>query len=378
MFCFTQEQLEKKQFAESFARKQLALKERDETDREGLFRLLWSRCADFGLFMLPVPGKYGGLEEELPGIVAIMEGIGAGSDEAGIMFSVNVHIWACILPVLHFGTEEQKERLLPCLINGKSIGAHGISEENAGSDVWNLETTYEEDENGYTLDGIKNYITNGPLADVFIVYARQKGSKGMKGVSCFIAERGMKGFTIGKPVEKMGLELSPLSSVYFNDCLLPKANLLGQKGQGMNVFNHTMEYERTLLLSFQIGLMERQLKRCVEFAGKRRQFNHRIIDFQSVSNKLADMKVRLEASRLLSYKVVNEKMENRSIFLPSSIAKLFISESLVQNSMCAMEIFGACGYIKEYGIEQSLRDSMGSKFYSGTSDIQRNIISGLI
>jgi alkylation response protein AidB-like acyl-CoA dehydrogenase len=378
MFEYSEEQLEKKRLACSFAESKLSSHPSGFANKSELFRLLWERCSEFGLFMLPVPVGFGGLEEDIAGIAAIMEGLGEGSDSVGVLFSVNVHIWACILPILHYGSEQQKGRYLGEMMEGIRIGAHAISEDNAGSDVWNLEATYEETEEGYCLQGIKNYVTNAPDADVYIVYARQKGTKGFKGVSCFIVEKGMKGFTAGKPIEKMGMELSSMSSIYLNGCIVPKPNLLGKPGQGMNIFNTTMEYERTFLLTFQVGMMERQLRRCVGFAKKREQFKKRIIDFQSVSNRLADMKVRLEASRLFMYKVIHEKQQGKNIYLSSSIAKLFISESLVQNSMNAMEIHGACGYIREYGIEEALRDSMGSIFYSGTSDIQRNIIAGML
>ncbi len=378
MFEFTEEQLEKKRLAFEFAKKYLSVKPGPEEGRESLMRALWEQCAAFGLFTLPVPQELDGLEEDLPGIAVIMEGLGEGSGSVGILFSVNVHLWACLLPILHYGSCEQKRRYLPGMMKGTCMGAHAISEENAGSDVWNLEMTYEETKDGYRLQGVKNYVTNAPLAELYIVYARKKGSRGFKDVTCFLVEKAMKGFTAGKPIGMMGMELSSMSSVYLDDCLVPASGLLGRSGQGMSIFNYTMEYERTFLLSFQVGIMEHQLKQCVEFAKKREQFKKKIIGFQSVSNRIADMKVRLEAARLLLYKVVREKQENRSIFLSSSIAKLFISESLVQNSMNAMEIFGAGGYIREYGIEQALRDSMGSKFYSGTSDIQRNIIAGLV
>lgn len=374
MFNLSREQKEKKGLGADFA-KQLFHSEPIKSRSEDTFFYLWRKFSDFGIFMLPIPKKYGGLEENTMDIIALMEGIGSESASTGILFSLNVHLWACEVPILYFGSESQKTGFLPKLMTGETIGAHAISEPEAGSDAWNLETTYQKTGDGYILNGTKNFVTNAPVADVFLIYAREKAEKNLKNIACFIVKKNTEGFTIGKPMEKMGLQHSPLSSIYLNDCVIPAENLLGQIGQGTNIFNLTMEYERTFLFSFQIGFMEKQLKDCVQYAKKREQFKNKIIQYQSVSNRLADMKVRLEISRLLMYKVAHEKMEHKSVYLDSSIAKLYISESLVQNSMNAMEIHGGYGYMKEYGIEEHLRDSMASKFYSGTSDIQRNIIA---
>jgi len=381
MFELTREQKEKKGLGADFAKKLSQaepIKNRSGASSAETFSYLWRKFSQFGIFMLPIPRKYGGLEENILDIVALMEGIGSESPVTGILFSLNVHLWACEIPILYFGSEAQKTELLPGLMSGETIGAHAISEPGAGSDAWNLETTYKKTGEAYLLNGTKNFVTNGPVADIFLIYGREQADKSAKKIACFIVKKNTPGFTIGKPMEKMGLQDSPLSAVYLNDCLVPAGNLLGQIGQGTNIFNLTMEYERTFLFSFQIGFMEKQLKNCVQYAKKREQFKNKIIQYQSISNRLADMKVRLEISRLLMYKVAHEKMKNKNVYLDSSIAKLYISESLVQNSISAMEIFGGYGYMKEYGIEEHLRDAMAGKFYSGTADIQRNIIAGFL
>jgi len=375
---FSEEQITKRLMAKEFAMQQLNDSEVLKLDKKERFNVLWKRCADFGLFSLAVPQEYDGMEEDILSIVAIMEGLGMGVDATNILFSANVHIFAGMLPILEYGSKHNKDSFIPGMMEGDIICAHAISEENAGSDIWSLETTYEEVEGGYRLSGIKNYVTNAPYADLYIVYARKKESKKFRGVSAFLVQKGTEGFEVGKSIDKMGIELSPMGSIYFNDCVISREMMLGKEGQGMNIFNSTMEYERPFLLSYQVGIMERQLERCIKFAKERKQFKKRILDFQSISNRIADMKVRLEASRLLMYKVAEEKLNNQNIYLSSSIAKLYISESLVQNSMNAMEVYGACGYIKEYHVEEALRDSIGSKIYSGTSDIQRNIISSMI
>ena len=374
----TKEQLEKQVMAKEFALHELNDSEVLKLEKQEKFNLLWKRCAEFGLFALPVPSEYDGMEEDLMSMIAIMEGLGAGVNDTNILFAANVHVFACMLPILEYGSQQQKEKYLAPMMDGSILGAHAISEEEAGSDVWNLSAFYEETEDGYVLNGNKNYVTNAPNADLYIVYARKKGTKGFRGVSAFLVEKGSKGFEVGNSIEKMGMELAPMASIYLNDCKVSKDAMLGKEGQAMNLFNTTMEYERTFLLAYQVGIMERQLERCVAFAKERKQFNQTILSYQSVANRLADMKLRLEASRLFLYQVAEEKMEHKNIYLYSSMAKLFISDSLVKNSLDAMETYGACGYIKEYQVEAALRDSIGSKIYSGTTDIQRNIIAHML
>lgn len=375
---YTEEQLEKQRIAKDFAQKELKNEYIQGESRRERFDILWRKCAQFGLFSLIVPEKFGGMQENIMGIAAIMEGMGSGVDSANILFAANVHIFACMEPILEFAAEEQIKRLIPGMMNGERIGAHAISEEEAGSDVWNLKCTYEETEEGYVLNGIKNYVTNAPFADTYIIYARKKNSKGFKGVSAFIVDKSAPGFETGQMIEKMGMELSPMASLYLNQCVVKKDQMLGLEGQGMTIFNTTMEYERTFLLAYQVGIMGRQLERCVAFAKKRKQFGESIIKFESVGNRLAEMKMRLEASKLFMMNVAKEKLEGKNIYLPSSIAKLYISESLVKNSLDAMDTYGACGYIKEYHVEEALRDSIGSKIYSGTSDIQKKIIANML
>lgn len=375
---YSHEQLEKRQMAKEFALNKLNAQCLAGESKKSQFDILWKRCAEFGLFSLVVPEKLGGMQEDILGIAAVMEGMGSGVDSANILFAANVHVFACMLPILEFGSERQIEQLIPKMMEGERVGAHAISEEEAGSDVWNLKAEYEELEDGYVITGIKNYVTNAPFADIYIVYARKKGTKGFRGVSAFLIEKNTPGFQTGQLIEKMGMELSPMASLYLNQCFVSKDGMLGEEGQGIAIFNTTMEYERTFLLAYQVGIMEHQLERCVSFAKKRKQFNKPILQFESVGNRLAEMKVRLEASKLFMMNVAREKLEQKNIYLSSSIAKLFISESLVKNSLDAMETYGACGYIKEYQIEETLRDSIGSKIYSGTSDIQKNIIANML
>ena len=344
----------------------------------GEYKALWKEYANFGLMKLPIPESDGGLGEDMLNMIAISEGIGLESIESGFMFAMNAHIWACLLPIYYFGSDKQKKSYLMPMMEGDIIGAHAISESKAGSDVYNLSTSFKEMDESYVLNGSKTFITNAPIADLLLVYARHHGTKGMKGICCFLVEKDTPGLFIGQPLQKMGLDLSFFSEIYLNNCVVPKSARLGSNNGGVSIFNYSMDYERPFLFSFQIGLMEKQLQSCSEYSRQRIQYNKPIREFQSISNKLADMKIRLEVSKLLCYKIATNKQKQKASSIDSSIAKIYISESIVNNCISAMEIYGAYGYTKEYSIERNLRDSFAGKIYSGTTDIQRNIISSLI
>lgn len=348
-------------------------------DIETCFNQLWNTCCEFDLFKIVVPKKYGGLEYQIQDIVDLMYGIGYGSGVMGIMFAVNVHIWACIMPILKFGVETTIQELIPDLMSGKKIGAHAISENLAGSDVFHLQTVYKEVEDGYVLRGSKNYVTNAPFADLYLVYAKQlHTTTNLSSITCFLINKHESGFTQGKLLNKMGMPLSPMAPIYLTDVFLEQKDLLGKKDQGVSVFQYTMSMERVFLLAFQVGIMEKQLETCIKFCKTRMQFDRAIINFQSVSDRLAEMKVRLEACKLFLENITIKMKTRKNIFVDSSIAKLFISDSLYQNSIDAMKNYGTIGYLDEYNAAQQLKDSLGSYFYSGTSDIQKNIIVSML
>lgn len=338
----------------------------------------WHACAEFGAQGLVIPTRYGGSGLDILSAVLVMEKLGYGCKDNGLLLSINVNIWNCAIPILHFGTEEQKDLYLPGFCNGSLIGAYGMTEPESGSDAFSLRTTAEEENDHFVLNGSKTLITNAPCADIIVAFAKIRNPAKAGTISCFIIEKGTPGLVFGKKIEKMGLRTSPLGEIVFEDCRIPKKNILGREGQGQTIFNHALAEERAFILACQIGVMERQLEEALSYAKIRRQFNQPISDFQSISNRLADMKARLEASRLLVYHVAWLRQQNRRAFLESSIAKLHVSESCVQNALAAMRIFGGYGYTTEYECERQLRDAIGTVFYSGTSDIQRNIISELL
>ena len=377
-FSLTKEQTDLKDKAIEFSKKKL---NRDiiEQDRRSEFpRQKWLDCAEFGVQGLIIPEEYGGLGLDILTAVLVMEGLGYGCKDNGLLLSLNVNIWNCEIPILHFGNEAQKRKYLPGLCNGSLIGAYGMTEPESGSDAFSLKTTAKKNGNHYVLNGTKTLITNAPVADLVVTFAKVPQQTGKEKISCFIVEKGTPGVSVSKKIDKMGLRTSPFGEVILQDCVISQGNLLGKEGLGQTIFNDALAEERAFILASQIGAMERQLEECLTYAKTRKQFNKRIFDFQSISNRLAEMKVRLETSRLLVYRVAWLRQQKKRAFLESSIAKLYISECCIKNSLSAMRIYGGYGYTTEFEYERQLRDALGGILYSGTSDIQRNIIAELL
>jgi len=377
-FTWSEDQKELKDLSIKFAKAKLNDDIEGRDSRMEFSHSGWKACAEFGLQNMIIPESYGGMGFSALDLVAAMEGIGYGCKDNGLIFSINAHILACEIPILHFGSEEQKQKYIPKLGSGEFIGANAMTEPDTGSDVYALLTTATKEKDYYVLNGSKTFITNAPIADIFIVYAKTDKSKGFFGISCFIIEKNTKGLIVGKKIEKMGLRTSPMSDIAFNDCKIPSSNLIGREGSGGIIFSDSMEWERSFILSNCIGAMERQLHDCIKYVNIRKLGDQTIGKFQSVAHKIAQMRIRLETSRLMLYKAAWLKSNRKPATIESSIAKLYISESYIQNCKDAMQIYGGYGYMVEYGLERELRDAMGSNFYSGTSEIQKNIISSLL
>jgi alkylation response protein AidB-like acyl-CoA dehydrogenase len=347
-----------------------------ERDAERTFsRDGWRKCAQFGVLGLPIPEEYGGSGADPITTIAVMEGLGYGCRDQGLLFSINAHMWTNSIPILTYGTEEQKRKYLPRLCDGSLIGANGASEPNAGSDIFSMRTRVVKDADGYTLNGTKIYVTNATVADVFAVYGTLDPNKGVLGVCGFIVEKGMPGIRAGKKMDKMGLRTSPMAELIMEDCRVPASALLGREGRGAEVFNCSMAWERACILATCLGTMRRQLETCLDYARTRKQFGQSIGKFQSVANRIVDMKLRYETARLMIYKVGWLMQQGKSADMDAAMAKLYVSESFVKSSLDAVQVHGGAGYMTELELERELRDSVGSTLYSGTSEIQRNIIA---
>ncbi len=377
-FSLSAEQRELTEAAAAFARREL---NRDllKRDDAGEFpREAWQACAKFGVQGLPVPAEFGGAGSDVLTTALVMEALGYGCEDNGLLFSLNAQMWSVELPLVIFGTPAQQRAYLPGLVSGDLIGAHGMTEPGSGSDALHMRTRAERRGDHYLLNGTKQYITNAPVADLVLVYASVKDRPGLPGLSAFLVNAATPGLAVSSSFEKMGLRTSPMGEITLHDCLVPAESRLGPEGAGMAIFNSSMEWERSCLFASAVGAMRRQLDACVAYARSREQFGQPIGKFQGVAAKLADMYVRLEAARLLVYRVAWLKQEGRSAPAEAAAAKLFTSEAWVRSSQDAIQVHGAWGYLKDAGIERDLRDAVAGTIYSGTSEIQRVVLARML
>ena len=348
-----------------------------QRDRAQTFsRELWRRCAVVGLPGLPVPEEFGGANADPLTCAIALEALGYGCRDGGLVFSLCAHLLACVVPVWQHGSDEQKRRYLTGLCDGTLIGAHAITEPGSGSDTFAMRLRAEKTDGGWRLSGSKTFISNGPVADVVVVFAVTDPGKGFHGgITAFLVERGTIGFSVGQKFDKMGLRTSPVGELVFEDAQVPEGAVLGSVGGGAGVFGTAMEWERSLLVAAHVGTIERLLETSITYARTRSQFGQVIGKFQAVAHKIADMKVQLEAARLLVYRTASRLTSSRSVSLDAAITKLFVSESLVRTALDAVQLHGGYGFMEEYEVERALRDAVGSTLYSGTSEMQRNIIA---
>ncbi len=362
-----------------FAQKQLNnnIIERDRNQQ--FLPELWKKCAEHKLMGLPVEEKFGGAGLDPVSSVLALEALGYGSDDGGLNFSICAHLLACVVPIWKYGNENQKKKYLPDLCNGKKIAVNAMTESESGSDVFNIKTTAKKHENGFLINGSKTFCSNGPVGDLILVYALTDESKGYYGgITAFIVDKNAKGYSVGQKYEKMGLRTSGISEVIFESVFVSEEDIIGGVGGGATVFNHSMEWERTGIAACHVGTMRKLLEKSIDYVQNRKSGNEVIGKKQAIAHRIANMKVQLEAASLLTYKAATGLEKNKENMIHAASAKLFVSEAFVSSAIDTMQIFGGNGYMTEYSIERIVRDALGSTVYSGTSDIQRNIISRLL
>jgi len=348
---------------------------RERERSETFSREAWNRCASFGIQGMPVPEPLGGGGQDVVSTMLGLEALGYGYRDNGLVFSLNAHMWTSEIPIWTFGSSEQQSRWLPSLCDGRSIGCHTITEPEAGSDAFGMRTSATRVEGGYVIKGRKTFITNAPVADLFIVFARQGDGVGPFGISAFLVEAGTPGLSVGKPLEKLGLRTSPMAEVFLDDLFVPDDAMLGQPGQGGEIFQTSMRWERACIMASQVGVMRRTMEACVRYARERRQFGKPIAKFESVADKVANMKIAVDAARALVLRVGWLMDQGRDAMAEAAVAKAFVSEANVRVHLDALQVHGGYGYMAEFGIERDLRDALGGTLYSGTSEIQRRIIA---
>ena len=350
-----------------------------EDDRNSIFSPeKWALVRKSGLLRLPFDEQWGGLGQGLLTTMYVLENLGYGCRNGGLNFSVSTHIVSAGIPIQRFGSNDLKQRYMPRICDGVSIGAHAITEPDAGSDAMGMSTTAITTGDSFTLDGKKIFISNGPVADLFVVYARTDTNQDFRGITAFVVERNTPGLTIGQHVEKMGLKTSPFCELTFDGCKVPRENVLGRPGSGFFILEYVLAWEILCTFVMAAGEMQYRLERCIGHAKNRSQFGQPIGAFQAISNKIVDRKIGVETSRKWLYDTAERHMNRENVTMDIAIAKLLTSEANVASSMAAVQIFGGRGYMSEYGLEKDLRNAIAGTIYSGTSEMQRRRIATIL
>jgi len=348
--------------------------------RSGFAAEAWKKCADFGLLSMSVPAAYNtsGVDTDLVTSALAMEALGYGCRDNGLNLALAAQMWTVQHPINEFGSEHQKQRYLPAMCSGDLIGAHAVTEPNAGSDHMAMETRATPVDGGYRLTGTKRYITLAPIADVALVFATTDPEQGRWGLSTFLVETASPGCEQGPAREKMGLRTVPMGDLVFDECFVPESARLGPEGAGASISASALGVERCFILATQVGAMDHQIEEAVEFARSRQQFGRPVGKFQSVANRIASMKLSLETARLLLYKVAWLLEAGESIALESALLKLHLSEAFVTSSLDAIRTRGGAGYLTDTEVERDLRDAVGGLLYAGTNDIQRIVVARML
>ncbi|CAG0934522.1 L-prolyl-PCP dehydrogenase [Planctomycetaceae bacterium] len=333
----------------------------------------WRHCASLGILGLPFPEVYGGGGRDALTTVMALEALGQGCADNGLIFAIGAQMWSVQMPILRFGSEEQKHRYLPALCCGDLVGAHAMSEAQSGSDAFSISTSARRIGQGYRLNGTKVFVSQAPVADVFVVFARTGSDPGPMALSAFLVDRSTPGLVVGPPTPKLGLRTSPMASLTFDDCVIPESSRLNLEGRGAQIFRDSIEWERSCILAGAVGAMDRLLNDATKYARERHQFGRAIAAFGAIAHRLIDMKIHLEQARLALYRAAWEKEHGSDGTTLGAIAKLVVSEAYRRCAILAMEIRGGYGYTTD-DVEREVRDALGSTIYSGTSDIQRLVI----
>jgi alkylation response protein AidB-like acyl-CoA dehydrogenase len=374
----TEEQNLIRETVRAYAENELAPSARERDEEERFDReLMFDKLVELGLAGIVFPEQYGGAESDYISYAIAVEELSRVCASTGVTLSV--HISLAGNPIFMFGTEEQKQQYLLPLTEGSKLGAFGLTETAAGSDAGGTKTTAVLDGDEWVLNGSKIFITNGKEADTYVVFARtDKEAKKHHGISAFIVEKGTPGFSFGKKEEKMGIRSSPTYELVFENCRIPKENLLGEEGKGFKVAMKTLDGGRIGIAAQALGIAQGALDAAVDYAKERKQFDTPIGTFQGVQFQLADMATQVEAARLLVYLAADRASKGLNYSKESAMAKLFASETAMRVTTQSVQIHGGYGYTREFPVERMMRDAKITEIYEGTSEIQRLVIGTTI
>ncbi|WP_156290216.1 acyl-CoA dehydrogenase [Oceanobacillus salinisoli] len=348
--------------------------ERDEEER--FDRDIFDKMAELGLTGIPWPEEYGGIGSDFVSYVIAVEELSRVCASTGVTLSA--HLSLASWPIYKYGNEEQKKSFLYRLATGEALGAYALSEPGAGSDVASMKTTARKDGDDYVLNGSKVWITNGGVADIYVVFAKTDPDAKHKGVSAFIVEKGTGGFTFGKKEKKLGIRSSPTTELIFENCRVPKENRLGAEGEGFKIAMSTLDGGRNGIAAQAVGIAQGALDAAVDYAKDREQFGKPIASNQGISFKLADMATEIEASRLLTYQAAWLESQGLPYGKASAMSKLFAGDTSMKVTVEAVQVFGGYGYTKDYPVERYMRDAKITQIYEGTNEIQRLVIGRML
>lgn len=368
-FSITKDQKEFRQEIIDFARENL----NDAEYLEKYSEEMWKKVCDLGLLGITIGEEYGGLGESYETAALAFEALGYACKNNGFIFVINNHIWVSQNIIYLYGSDILKDKYLPSMITGEKIGAIAITEAESGSDAFSMGTTAVLDGDDYILTGSKMFISNGPIADVFIVFAVTETEPAKK-ITAFVVEKSMEGFRVGPDIEKMGLHACPTSEIILDHVRVPKENILGKLNGGSTLLTCAIEWERCYEFAPHVGVMQRIMELCIAQVRGRKQFGKPIQEYQAVSHKIAKMQESIEMAKLMLYKIAWLKDHKKSAYMETSIFKVFVSEHYIETCRDAIQIFGAYGYTKEYELEREMRDALACSIYSGTNEMQRNTI----
>lgn len=372
-FSLTKEQELFQQMIRDFAEnevKSLAA-EIDEQERFPIETV--EKMAKIGIMGIPIPKQYGGAGGNNLMYSMAVEELSAVCGTTGVI--VSAHTSLCAAPILEHGTEEQKQKYLPKLASGEWIGAFGLTEPNAGTDAAGQQTTAIEDGDNYIINGSKIFITNAEYAHVYVIFAMTDKSQGTRGITAFIIEKDTPGFSIGKKEKKMGIRGSATCELIFENCVLPKTNMLGKLSKGFGVAMKTLDGGRIGIAAQALGLAQGAINETVKYVKERKQFGRAISAFQNTQFQLADMNTKTEASRMLVRKAAYKKDNKIAYSVDAAMAKLYAAETAMEVTNKAVQLHGGYGYTREYPVERMMRDAKITEIYEGTSEVQKMVIS---
>ncbi|PEU89448.1 acyl-CoA dehydrogenase [Bacillus cereus] len=359
-----------------FAKNEVAPTAAERDEEERFDRALFDQMAELGLTGIPWPEEYGGIGSDYLAYVIAIEELSRVCASTGVTLSAHTSLagW----PIFKFGTEEQKQTFLRPMAEGKKIGAYGLTEPGSGSDAGGMKTIAKRDGDHYVLNGSKIFITNGGIADIYVVFALTDPESKQRGTSAFIVESDTPGFSVGKKENKLGIRSSPTTEIMFEDCRIPVENLLGEEGQGFKIAMQTLDGGRNGIAAQAVGIAQGALDASVEYARERHQFGKPIAAQQGIGFKLADMATDVEAARLLTYQAAWLESEGLPYGKESAMSKVFAGDAAMKVTTEAVQVFGGYGYTKDYPVERYMRDAKITQIYEGTQEIQRLVISRML